>query len=188
MKKFIHIFFITDDLDEIKQYKYPDPVKYNLDKLSWLIGCWQSVSAEIFGESKITSFSEQIQFSFTGQACINFRTRSWNPITKMPMHFESGYLRVQPGTDTVSLVSSHNFGVTSIEEGVLVDNIIMLKSKSLSRMSFAKPPKVTQLDRTFQLMSDGSFQIKADMATEGKVCKKHMTATYKRIESRKSQV
>lgn len=168
------------------QYKYADPVNITLDKLSWLIGCWQSVSAEIYGENRTIQYAEQIKFSFSGQACLKFQSRSWNPESNSPMHFESGFLRVQPGTDTVSLVSSHNFGLTSIEEGIMVNKIIVLKSKSLNRMSFAKPPRVTELNRTFQLNPDGSFQIKADMATEGKPCLQHMSATYNKVEPRNS--
>lgn len=153
-----------------------------MNQLKWLIGKWQSITAEIIIEPTNIIYQEQIEISFSGQPLLNFRTRSWNPNNKKPMHFENGFIRPKPQSNIVSLVSAHNFGVTLIEEGEIEDKKLVLKSKKLDRISFAKPPEVTELNRTFILNSNDELEITTDMGTLNYPLKKHLRARYKKIQ------
>lgn len=86
--------------------------------LEWLIGKWKSVHAEgAYASVNSFSFEEEIQFISLGQPMLNYVSSSWHPTRLNPMHLESGYLRIKPETKEVSFMVSHNFGLTSIEEG-----------------------------------------------------------------------
>jgi hypothetical protein len=45
---------------------------------------------------------------------LNYRSFSWHPEKKNPMHQESGFVRIKPGTDQVSMIVAHNFGEVQI--------------------------------------------------------------------------
>lgn len=151
----------------------------------FFIGRWQSTSAQIVDSAKPIEYKEQLQFSFTGQPLLTYRARSWNPSTKAPMHFESGFLRIKPTTNELSLVTAHNFGVTIVEEGTVNGgNEIVLKSTKLGRMSFAKPPEVLQINRTYTFDEQTSeLKLATDMATSTNPLRRHLNAVYKRVSN-----
>eukprot|EP00955_Chlamydomonas_euryale_P109572 365942-Chlamydomonas_euryale.AAC.33 len=71
----------------------------------------------------------------------------------LPMHMESGYVRViaLPGSSAARIefiVSAPN-GVTTTEEGTIEGHIINLKLTSTTRSSTSRPPVTTMLERTY---------------------------------------
>lgn len=100
-----------------------------IQPLEWLIGKWKSVQAEgAYPSVKPFTYEEEIEFISLGQPMLNYVSTSWHATNLNPMHLESGYLRIKPGTKDVSFVVAHNFGLTSIEEG---KNILLLLLKCL---------------------------------------------------------
>ena len=81
--------------------------------LSWLLGTWR---CENIGNGmyptlgKEFNYGEEITFSNIGQPMLNYQSFSWHPEKKNPMHLETGFLRIKPGTNNVSFLLSHNFG------------------------------------------------------------------------------
>lgn len=135
-----------------------------LSPLEFLIGTWQSTSAKgHFPNVKDFSYEETITFEEIGQPLLNFKSVS--KIAERPMHLESGFLRINPGTNEIALLVSHNFGICSIEEGTVESSKIQLESTEITRMKFAKDPAVTKLRRTMTLLSNGKLEIRTDMAT-----------------------
>lgn len=98
------------------------------------------------------------------------------------MHLESGFLRINPGTNQVALMVAHNFGVVSIEEGTVTGQEISLESTLLGRMSFAKDPTVTGLHRTFKLQSNGQLEIVVDMKTSRTEYTNHLQVVYRKVD------
>jgi len=151
-----------------------------LKPLSWLIGKW-------VGENNIVEYPtmpslkycEEMEFVSTGQPLLNFTSRTWHAEKKNPMHFESGFLRIKPGTNEVAFMIAHNFGLIEIEEGRVEGNTLILHSKSINRMSFSKDPAVTQMQREYTL-KDGILSMTVYMATTKTPLTKHLTATYHR--------
>ncbi|XP_024937435.1 THAP domain-containing protein 4 isoform X2 [Cephus cinctus] len=90
-----------------------------------------------------------------GQPMFNYVAQSWHPEKKTPMHRETGFLKVIPGTNKVSLLLAHNFGLTTIEEGEIGDNEIVLKSSSITRLTMGcKDPAVVKISRKFKLIGE----------------------------------
>jgi len=81
----------------------------------------------------------------------NYTAQSFsNSDLKKPMHRETGFLRVKPGTDEITLLSTHNFGLTTIECGKIFDDkTIILDSTNIGRIKEAKIPHVTQVQLNF---------------------------------------
>lgn len=87
------------------------PIHEALKPISWLIGRW--VGQNGVGEYPSISpfaYCEEIEFSSMGQPLLNYTSRTWHAEKKTPMHSESGFLRIKPGTDEVAFMVSHNFG------------------------------------------------------------------------------
>ena len=72
-------------------------------------------------------------------------------------HFETGFLKVKPGSQPLFLTytSSHNNGLTLIEEGALDDanSLITLESINVGRCSINKPPAVLKVSHEMDEMA-----------------------------------
>jgi THAP domain-containing protein 4 len=151
-----------------------------LSPIQFLIGTWQSTSAQgHFPNIKDFNYEETITFEQIGQPLLNFKSVS--KIGERPMHLESGFLRINPGSNELAFLVSHNFGICSIEEGTVESSKIQLESKEISRMSFAKEPAVTKIRRTMTLLSNGHLEIRTDMATVNHPeIKNHLIVVYEK--------
>lgn len=100
------------------------------------------------------------------------------------MHFESGFLRINPGTNKLAFMVSHNFGLVILEEGTVNadEKKISLESHTIARMSFSKDPEVTGLRRTIQLLDDGNLTIFTDMRTSRTEYTNHLEVIYRKIQ------
>lgn len=119
-----------------------------LKPLAWLEGTWK---IENYGRGKYPTikdfnYCEEINFISIGQPMFNYTAQSWHPESKKPMHRETGFLKIIPGINKVSLVLAHNVGITTIEEGEVTEKTIKLKSiETILRTEGAKPPAVTKV-------------------------------------------
>lgn len=128
------------------------PLHKALEPLAWLEGTWRTENQGNGKYPTIKDFSyyEEISFMSLGQPMFNYTAQSFsNSDLKKPMHRETGFLRVNPGTNQVTLISAHNFGLTSIECGEVTDKIINLNSTDIARIKGAKMPHVTQVHLNF---------------------------------------
>ena len=161
----------------------PRPMPDCVKPLDWLIGTWKC-SDQAKGQYptiKDFAYGEEIQFLNVGQPMLNFSSVTWHPEGKFPMHQETGFLRIKPGTQDVSLMLSHNFGLTSLEEGSVEGKTLSLKSSQIARMSFGKEPAVTEIQRTFKLLDENTLFQEIMMATTNTPLTKHLEATYKKM-------
>lgn len=79
--------------------------------ISWLIGRWKSESAVgSFPTINDFQYGEEIEFNSFGQPLLNYRAHSFKPGPNAPMHFEAGFLRIKPETNSVAFMVAHNFG------------------------------------------------------------------------------
>ncbi|XP_052867683.1 peroxynitrite isomerase THAP4-like [Anopheles cruzii] len=152
-----------------------------LKPIQWLIGTWESVTAQgSFPTIRDFSYNEVIKFESLGQPLLNYEARSKNPISGNPMHLESGFLRIKPGTNEVAFMVAHNFGLVVLEEGTASDSGLQLTSKSVDRMSFAKDPAVKAIQKTYRLNADGTLEIQTAMETSSTPLTNHLIAVYKK--------
>lgn len=124
------------------------PIHEVLKPLVWLKGTWitENTGFGKFPTIKPFTYCEEIIFESIGQPMLTYTARSWHSETKNPLHYEVGFLRIIPDTNKVCLMLSHNFGVTTIEEGVVDDTVIKLKTTSIQRPTKgSKPTIVTEV-------------------------------------------
>ena len=159
----------------VKNNGIPKPV----EPLEWLIGTWRCEDSAQGSFPTINDFKygEELTFSNVGQPMLNMSSFTWHPEKKVPMHQETGFLRIKPGTNQVCLVLSHNFGITTVEEGTLDGHSISFESTNIGRMSFAKEPEVKKLCRGLKL--DGEILTQTIfMETSKTPLTKHLEVTY----------
>ena len=86
----------------------PQPV----EPLKWLMGTWrcQNEGQGSFPTIKDFQYGDEISFANIGQPMLNYQSCTWHPELKRPMHLETGFLRIKPGTCEVSFILAHNFG------------------------------------------------------------------------------
>lgn len=111
------------------------PMDQVLKPISWIKGIWRTKNPGIgkFPTIETFKYCEEMSFSSIGQPMFNYSARSWRADEKTPLHYEVGFLKIIPDTNKVYMLLSHNFGVTTIEEGVFEDKIIKLKTTQIAR-------------------------------------------------------
>ncbi|MCI4386187.1 hypothetical protein PGIGA_G00059490 [Pangasianodon gigas] len=153
--------------------------------LEWLLGTWESDEPGQGSFPTISPFhyNETLYFTHVGQPVINFMFNAFHAESKKPLHRESGFIRIQPGTNNVAFIIAQNSGLVEIEEGELEGQKLTLQSRALARTSFTKQPYVQQISRVFQLRSDGRLEQTVFMALENQPLTQHLHITYRRASS-----
>ncbi|CAO1424653.1 unnamed protein product [Diamesa serratosioi] len=150
-----------------------------VEPISFLIGTWKSISAKgIFPTINDFSYSEELVYESIGQPVLNYKSVS--RLGDRPAHLESGFLRIVPGTNRISTLGAHNFGITVIAEGTFEEKTLSLQSTEISRMSSAKEPKVVKIMTTIKLIGEGKLEILTDMATDNTGLTNHLHVIYKK--------
>lgn len=114
---------------------------------------------------------------------LNFSSLSRHPEKQTPMHQERGFLRIKPDSNQVAFVVSHNFGLTSLEEGThnAEKKEIVLETVNLTRISFAKPPHVKSIKRVLRLVEPDTLEVTLYMETDSTPLTQHLQAVYKKM-------
>lgn len=157
------------------------PMHEALKSIAWLEGTWrtETVGFGKFPTIKPFNYCEEISFASIGQPMFNYTAQSWHPEAKRPMHREVGFLKVIPGTNKVSLILSHNFGLTTIEEGIIGDKVLNLKTTGILRQTEGtKPPAVTELQREFTLVGNCLQQVLCMATANTPEATEHLRVTY----------
>lgn len=170
------------DIFEINSFNN-HPIHEAVAPIIWLHGKWRSEDGQgSYPTISPFSYAEEIHFYSVGQPGLNYSSVSWNPEKKMPMHQEAGFLRIKPNSNNLAFMVSHNFGLTSIEEGEVADQSITLTCDKVNRMSFSKAPQVTKTKRVFTLRSDGVLEQVFYMETDSTQMTEHLRATYHKVD------
>lgn len=162
----------------------PKPAHAALEPIKFLLGTWRSISAHGKFAERVAPFvyCEQLEFTTCGQPMLNYTSTSWHAVDKYPMHMETGFMRIIPNTNNVNLFLAHNFGLTTIEEGFVVETSLKLKSTSVSRSPNVKTPKVLGIERNLTLLDDGKLQLVLYMSTnEVPEMTQHLAVIYEKV-------
>ena len=157
----------------------------NVQRLGWLVGTWRTSQPAVGSYPGLADFAyhDELSVAWRGQPTLEFSSRTTHAVSGQPMHRETGFLRISPNSDAVALVLSHNFGLSSVEEGVCgPEGLLELESTSIGRMAWTKEPRVTQIKRVFTLSEKKSLVQKVFMATERTALSQHLVAEYEKIE------
>ncbi|CAH3171057.1 unnamed protein product [Porites evermanni] len=150
-------------------------------KISWLLGKWKGEGCGVYPTISPFMYGEEIVFNHVGQPMFSYNSRTWHAENGKPMHHETGWLRIKPGTSTLAFIIAQNTGVTEIEEGEVEGHKIRLLSHTVGRMSFGAEPKVLKIERIYTLKDANTLELECFMETTNTEHQKHLHITYKKV-------
>ncbi|KAF7286432.1 hypothetical protein GWI33_005350 [Rhynchophorus ferrugineus] len=140
-----------------------------VEPIEWIIGKWHSVIGEVMTPEEELEHCCLLTFTSHGQPALNFSAAYWDPETKNIDKFENGFLRVEPGTNKMSFIVSHSNGLSSLEEGELINpHSFKVKGKKLIAPSGIKRQdnlNITSIERQF-LLESGNLNYSMNIETD----------------------
>lgn len=149
--------------------------------LEFLVGTWVGPGHGEYPTIESFDYLETVVFgTVPGRPFLTYGQRTKSPITDLPMHAETGYLR-PVGGDRIELVLAHPNGIVEIEEGTLTASAtgarLELRTTAVHGSSTAKT--VDALVRVFDV-TDDEIRYTVAMAAVGVPLTHHLAATLRR--------
>jgi hypothetical protein len=149
--------------------------------LAPLLGTWEGSGTGEYPTIDDFSYAESITFTHVGKPFVAYTQRTRHPDSGLPMHAESGYLRV-PVPGSIEIVMAQPTGLAEIYEGAVVGGegplVIDVRSTSIGSTSTAKAVNVTE--RTISVTGD-DLHYTFRMAAVGQPLTHHLSATLHRV-------
>ncbi|XP_018340811.1 PREDICTED: uncharacterized protein LOC108747674 isoform X8 [Trachymyrmex septentrionalis] len=132
-----------------------------LHVLAWLEGTWITDEPAVGTYPTIKPFNyyDEINITSIGQPMFNYIAQSWHPDSGTPMHRETGFLQILPGTNKIVLSLIDNIGLFTVEQGDLMsndNNTIDLNSNNILTTDASVPsfPTLTKTRRVYKRNGD----------------------------------
>lgn len=155
--------------------------------ISHMLGSWKGIGKGQYPGVAPFAYEEEIVFSHNGKPFLIYQQKSWNQESKVPMHTESGYLRVvieQEGAPvSLELLVSDPTGSVQVYQGKVFedptgDMVIEFESTSVTTTPSAKP--VQKLVRRYQFAAQ-SLSYTTEMEACGQTLQTHLVGSLKRV-------
>lgn len=157
------------------------PLHPDIAVLVPLLGTWEGFGSGEYPTIEDFTYLESVTFTHVGKPFVAYTQRTRHPETGLPMHAESGYLRV-PAPGSIEIVMAQPTGVAEIYEGAVVGGdvplVIDVRSTSIGSTPSAK--EVTATERTIAV-TDDVLQYTFRMAAVGQPVQHHLSATLQRV-------
>jgi len=100
------------------------PLHEILHMLAWLEGTWITDGPGncTYPTMKPFVYYDEINITSVGQPAYNYIAQSWHLDEGIPLHRETGFLHILPGSNTVTLSLIDNIGLFTVEQGLLSDD------------------------------------------------------------------
>ena len=148
--------------------------------LAPLIGTWEGEGSGEYPTIEAFEYRESVTFTHVGKPFVAYAQRTWHPVSGLPMHSETGYVRV-PAPGTVEIVMAHPTGLTEVYVGgIAVDHgilVVDVRSRSIGSTPTAKD--VVATERTLSV-SGNELRYTFRMAAVGLTLQHHLSATLRR--------
>jgi len=156
------------------------PPNPNIAPLAWLLGKWKSADALVHYPTmnNNVTYRGEMDFFHVGSPMIQFTFYSF---TSKPQHREMGFLKMNPGTNAVVLLSVHNRGLTNIMEGTVIGEDIQLLSTSVVGPSFGLPMNVKSMTRRIRKVGNQLQEI-VKMETFTTPLTTHLDGLYDKVQ------
>lgn len=164
------------------------PLHELLHVLAWLEGTWvtDELAEGTYPTIKPFNYYDQINITSIGQPLLNYVAQSWHPETGIPLHRETGFLQILPGTNKIVLSLIDNIGLFTVEQGDLANDgsgIVDLRSTNILTTDASVPhfPTLTETRRVYQRNGD-NLELVFYMATsKTPELVEHLRAKYKKV-------
>lgn len=147
-----------------------------LEPVAFLLGTWRGRGEGLYPTIDAFTYEEEAVFGHTGRAFLVYSSKTWRPDTEMPMHSESGFIRVVDDAH-VEVIVAHAFGITEISEGSVDGTSLEVSSKVLTSSSTAK--WVEGITRSIEVVGD-ELRYRIGMAFGGHDLQNHLSAALRR--------
>ena len=132
------------------------------------------------------AYVERLTFGHAGRPFLSCAQRTWDPVTRAPMHTETGYLRVTPpdqqaGPSGVEMVVAQPTGVTEVLVGTIVDGVVAVHATVVGLAPTAK--SVTAVERELRLGDDGTLTVRLAMAAVGEGLTHHLLSRLSPVDA-----
>jgi hypothetical protein len=149
--------------------------------LAPLLGTWEGRGSGEYPTIDDFDYVESITFAHVGKPFVSYVQRTKHPESGLPMHTESGYLRV-PAAGSIEIVMAQPTGLAEIYEGAVVGGevplVIDVHSSSIASTATAKEVSITE--RTISVSGD-ELRYTFRMAAVGEPLGHHLSATLHRV-------
>ncbi|XP_011708025.1 PREDICTED: THAP domain-containing protein 4-like [Wasmannia auropunctata] len=164
------------------------PLHQLMQVLAWLEGTWitEEPATGMYPTIKNFNYYDEINITSTGQPLFNYIAQSWDPETGTPMHRETGFLQILPGTKKVVLSLIDNIGLFTVEQGDLADDdsgVVTVTSTNILTTDASVPsfPKVTETRREYKRDGDNLELVMYMATTKTPDLTEHLRAKYKKV-------
>jgi hypothetical protein len=149
--------------------------------LAPLLGTWEGRGTGEYRTIDDFEYLESITFAHVGKPFLSYAQRTRHPESGLPMHAETGYLRV-PVPGSIEIVMAQPTGLAEIYEGAVVGGdvplVIDVRSAAIASTATAKEVSITE--RTISVTGD-ELRYTFRMAAVGQPLGHHLSATLRRI-------
>jgi hypothetical protein len=148
--------------------------------LAPLLGTWEGEGSGEYPTIEAFEYRESVTFTHVGKPFLAYAQRTWHPVSGLPMHSETGYVRM-PGPGAVEIVLAHPTGLTEVYVGGIVtdDDLLVIDVRSTSIGSTPSAKDVLGTERTFSLSGD-ELRYTFRMAAVGRALQHHLSAALRR--------
>jgi hypothetical protein len=153
------------------------PLHPEVEALAFLLGKWQGEGRGDYPTIEEFGYREEMTFGHVGKPFVSYTQRTWALDDGRPLHTEAGYLRPQP-EGRVELVLARPSGLVEVDEGVVSDGRVELRSSLVARTPSAKD--VTEVRRVVDVDGD-VMRYQLEMAAVGQPRQFHLEAELRRV-------
>ncbi|KRZ69627.1 Phospholipase D3, partial [Trichinella papuae] len=165
-------------------------VPFDLKPIAFLLGRWRS---EFGGKARFPTipnftYGEQLDFKLSdiplfGMPSMNYSAFAWGINNKESLHSEYGFLTVKNHTNTIGLTTVMNNGFTTVEEGQVSGNRIVLKLVDIGRISWSRDLPVLDMIREITLIDPTTLEQRLQMETLTHKMQDHTFIRYKKLHT-----
>jgi THAP4-like, heme-binding beta-barrel domain len=153
------------------------PLHPEVEALAFLLGKWQGEGRGDYPTIEEFGYREEMTFGHVGKPFVSYTQRTWALDDGRPLHTEAGYLRPQP-EGRVEMVLARPSGLVEVDEGVVSDGRVELRSSLVARTPSAKD--VTEVRRVVDVDGD-VMRYQLEMAAVGQPRQFHLEAELRRV-------
>lgn len=152
-----------------------------LRPLCWIIGEWRAITGVAnYPTMKCPiNYEEELSFTFLGQPFLNYKSLTWNVKDGSPMQIESGFLHIDEDETSAALITAQNFGIATVEEGLVKNNTLITNSSCIGHMKFVEQ-KIVTIQRCYKLNEKGQLEYCAMLETPQTPLTQYATACYEK--------